>query len=101
MSEPSIIVQYVHEGILAVALSVGGWIVLFPFRTAFDTLKEKSKILEELKEELVTQRTNCLATIQTSNQEQVKLLEKAVEVLEDIHLSQSEMSGFMQGKGRV
>jgi hypothetical protein len=92
------ILQLVHEGIWAGALSFGGWILAFPLRTAYNTVKEKAKILEELRDELATQRTNCLKTLQDQGERQIELLEKVNETLDDIHTSQAEMSGYLKGQ---
>jgi hypothetical protein len=92
------VIQLVHEGILAVGTALGGWILMFPLRTAVTTIRTRVKILDELKEELVEQRTNCLKTLQEQGEKQIELLSKAVETLEDIHVSQAEMTGFIKGQ---
>ena len=76
----------------------------FPIRTWIKGIKkewtEKAQMLEQVHQELTLQRTNCLTTIQQSNQEQVHLLEKTVETLGEIHLSQERMAGFMQAMNK-
>lgn len=92
---------YVREALMAAGLSIGGWIVFFPLKTFVKSVQDKwagqTKFLSDIQTELREQRTNCLTTLQTQSKEQVELLTKAVEVLEDIHSSQAEMSGFLKG----
>lgn len=92
--------ELLHEAEIGIALTVGGWILMFPVRTL---IKKANEILDSfdnkllgIQEELSTQRTNCLATLQVSSQKQVDLLEKAVDVLEAMHISQAEMSGYIK-----
>lgn len=90
-------VQFIHEGILAGALSFVGWLFMFPLRTAWKVIVEKFKVIDDVHTELTLQRTNCLTTLQSQGEEQIKLLSKMNGTLEAIHLSQSEMSGFLKG----
>lgn len=73
---------------------------MFPVRTL---IKKANEILDSfdskllgIQEELSTQRTNCLTTLQNQGTEQVKLLEKVAGTLEAIHISQAEMSGYIK-----
>jgi hypothetical protein len=69
---------------------------MWPFRKArkeWITLKEEQS---KIHSELVQQRTNCLTTLQQSNQQQVKLLEKAVDILEGVRLDLKEQTGYLK-----
>jgi hypothetical protein len=44
--------------------------------------------------ELVKQRENCLTTLQTQGEEQIKLLGKTVDILGDVRVSIAEMAGY-------
>lgn len=116
---------YVREAIFTVVLSVGGWVLAFPVRTLFTSLKGawdgQAKILSDIQQELKDERLNCLdaqvtlladvkkelelqrvnflANMASSTEKQVELLAKAVITLEAMHLAQVEMTGFLKGKG--
>jgi hypothetical protein len=105
MQNASLVFQYIHEGVVAGALSFGGWVIMFPLRTIAKAIKnewkEKSALLQEVHTEMKLQRTNCLSTLQRQGEKQIDLLERAVDVLEDIHISQSEMSGYIKASKGV
>jgi hypothetical protein len=89
-----------HEAEIAIVLSVGGWILMFPVRTFFKKIKDSwdgvvSK-LNEVYEEMTTQRTNCLTTLQTQGADQVKALQEMSKTLSDMHLDQKELTGFLK-----
>ena len=73
---------------------------MFPLRSALKNIKDKFNILDEVKEELVTQRTNCLTTLQTQGPRQSEILEKVSDTLQDINMGQAEMSGYLKGSNR-
>jgi hypothetical protein len=79
---------------LAVA-GVGG-ILMYPIRAIKKEWAGLKASIANAQTELVVQRTNCLTTLQASSQEQVKLLEKAVETLEAMHLDQKETLGMIR-----
>jgi hypothetical protein len=92
------------EAVSGIVLSIGGYIVLFPIRTLISGIKDKwdaqvtiqaeqTKALEEVKTELVQQRTNCLATLTSQGDKQIDLLKDAVKVLNDMHLDQRTLLG--------
>ena len=76
-----------YKGIIAAAVAGIAALIAWPFRK-----------LSSIHEELTTQRTNCLQTLQDDGKDQVKLLGKAVDVLEAIHLGQVEMSGYIKAQ---
>ena len=69
-------------------------IVLWPFRKArkeWTALKEEQKLIHQ---ELVTQRTNCLTTLQNQGDRQIELLGTMSTTLTGMALSQAEMTGY-------
>ena len=72
----------------------------FPVRTLYnkvkDTVEDQAKALKEIKTELIEQRTNCLTTLSNQGTEQIKLLGKAVETLEAMHLDQRLLMGKLE-----
>lgn len=70
---------------------------MYPFKVIKKEFTNAKAALSAVHEELILQRSNCLTSLQASGDAQVKLLEKAVSVLEGIHTSQAEMSGFLKG----
>jgi hypothetical protein len=69
---------------------------MWPFRKArkeWIALKEEQNLIHQ---ELVTQRTNCLSTLQAQGVAQIELLTKVAGSLEHIALSQAEMTGFFK-----
>lgn len=90
---PGIVSEFRHEIVVSVLVSMflGG--VVWPFRKAKEVLKAAQGKLDAVAAELAVQRTNCLATLQSSNQRQVELLEKTVETLQEMHLDQRELLG--------
>lgn len=98
----AVIAEYIHEGILAVALSVGSYVILFPIRNFFKTIKAEwysaADKLAKVQAELEAQRTNCLTTLQAQGDTQIGLLQKAVDTLGDMHLDQKETLGFLRGQ---
>ena len=86
----SIIVKVVIG--LTVTGLIGG--IMWPFRSVHKewvSLKETTKAIQE---ELVQQRTNCLGTLQHQGDRQIEILGKVSDTLENIHLSQAEMTGY-------
>jgi hypothetical protein len=79
---------------LLVAGGIG--IIMWPFRSIRKEWRTLKDSVAETHAELVTQRTNCLTTLQNQGDRQIELLGKAVETLGNIHTSQAAMSGFMQ-----
>jgi len=69
-------------------------VFMWPFRRArkeWIALKDEQKLIHQ---ELVTQRTNCLQTLQTQGDRQIELLGKVSDTLTGMALSQAEMTGY-------
>jgi len=92
--------QILHEAEIATVLSVGGWILMYPVRSLFAKAKDfidgHTKMLQDVKEELVHQRTNCLTTLQSQGTRQIEVLEKMSTTLESIHLDQARLQGRLE-----
>jgi len=75
--------------------------MLFPVKTFVKKVvgawNEQENLLKDMKEELVTQRTNCLKTLQEQGKTQIETLVKVAGTLDSMHTQQSEMNGFIKG----
>jgi predicted Holliday junction resolvase-like endonuclease len=89
----NLILRYVHEFVMAGFLGIGSYVVLYPARNVIKTIKNRFAVLDAVKEELETQRTNHLSHIQTATEAQTKVLEKVAETLEEIRLDQRTLIG--------
>lgn len=84
-----------HEFLLTGGVSVCLWFLCYPFRQLLNKLKEKSDMLDEVHDELITQRTNCLTTLQQTGKQQLAILEKICDTQAAMHLMQAEFMGRM------
>ena len=77
-------------------------VIMFPIRTLLKNARAEwfsaTAKLDSLGKELELQRTNCLTTLANQGEAQIKLLEKATDTLDAMHLSQVEMTGFIRAK---
>ena len=97
-STDDMILKYIHAGSWAAAVAVGGYIVMFPLRYIVNLIKERFNVLDAVRDELETQRTNCLTTIQNNGKEQLEILERMADTLDKIHTSQAELSGYVRAQ---
>lgn len=67
-----------------------------PFRKVMAAYREVKGKLENIDKELVVQRTDHLAHIQTSNDKQVELLGKVSDILVDVRLDLRETLGRLK-----
>lgn len=95
-----LILRYVHEAVMAGFLGIGSYVILYPARHVIKTIKERFSVLDQVKTELETQRTNHLSHIQTATEDQTKVLErqtkvldKMADILDDIRLDQRTLIG--------
>ena len=58
---------------------------MYPFKKIVAAYKETHEALQGISKELTEQRSNCLTTLQQQGEEQIKLLGKTVEVLQEMH----------------
>jgi hypothetical protein len=89
MDAPSIAVQVFGKLVYA---ALGG-IILWPFRALKAKVEEFTRQLKSVQTELVTQRTNCLTTLQHQGEQQIELLKEVSSTLSDMHLDQRSMMG--------
>lgn len=87
MSVP-LMVQFEHELVFTVLISVFSGAAMWPIRKITKAYSEVKTSIEELQTELTTQRTNCLATLQTQGAEQIVVLKECATVLRDMHTDQ-------------
>jgi hypothetical protein len=76
---------------------VGGGL-MWPFKILKNKFEEFTAQLTKVQDELITQRTNCLQTIQNQGEIQIKTMERVADTLDQIHVSQAEMSGYLRAK---
>jgi len=100
----TLILEAIHEAEIGLVLTVGGWILMFPVRTLIEKIKKFFEDFEAklnaIENELSTQRTNCLATLQSQGVTQIAALERAANTLDKMHESQIEMTGYFKGMNR-
>jgi hypothetical protein len=97
----SIFAEYALKS--AVGIVVGGFVtvLLWPIRKMkkeWVALKEEQSLIHE---ELTHQRVNHLTHIEEYGRQQTELLGKVVDTLNDIRISQSEMTGFCKANAMV
>ena len=84
----------VYKTIVGLAITGLLGAFMWPFRKArkeWIALKDEQSLIHK---ELVTQRTNCLQTLQTQGDRQIELLGKVSDTLTGMALSQAEMTGY-------
>jgi len=89
--------QFVHEGVVSLMLAAVGGILMWPYRKVKAAYVELMEAVQSTKDELTTQRSNCLTTLQVQGDAQVKLLTKVADTLDSIHLETKAQTGFIQG----
>ena len=91
------VIQYIlGKALIGMVVAGVGALLMSPFKKAKAEWKEFKESITTVKTELQQQRTNHLTHIEQSGNQQERLLEKAVETLEAIHLGQVEMSGYIK-----
>jgi hypothetical protein len=88
-----IIGQFWHEAFLSIIVAIVGAVAMWPIRKIKEGAKALKTQLDTMQSELVTQRTNCLTTLQNQGERQIELLEKTVDTLEAMHLDQRTLLG--------
>lgn len=94
----TLVLKYIHAASWAGAVAVGGYVAMFPLRYMVNLVKDRFKVLDDVRDELETQRTNCLATIQANGSAQLILLERMATTLDQMHNSQSELAGYIRAQ---
>jgi len=92
----SLLTEFGHELIITVILTIGGTVLMWPFKRAKKMIEDAKASLDMVHSELVTQRSNCLATLQAQGERQIEVLEKMSTTLSDIHLDQKQTLGMLQ-----
>jgi hypothetical protein len=94
----SVLSEFKHE--VVITLMVTGFLaaVAYPFRQAKAKWDAMTTKLDDVHKELTTQRSNCLATLQSQGTQQIEFLEKAVDALNDIKGDNREVLGYLRSK---
>lgn len=95
-----VIVAQVISAAWKLGIAGGVWWLTYPIKRFFKKVKEtaeKIHLLDEVRNELTVQRTNCLATLQEQGDTQISVLKEISETLKDNGKVQAEMYGYMKG----
>jgi hypothetical protein len=76
-------------------------VIMYPLKQAKKEWVDLKASLAETHAELVQQRTNCLTTLQSQGDQQIKLLGRVADTLGEIHLSQAEMTGYCKANSGI
>ena len=71
-------------------------VIMWPLKQAKKEWVNLKAGLAETHAELITQRTNCLQTLQSQGDRQIELLGKVSDTLSGMALSQAEMTGYLR-----
>jgi hypothetical protein len=93
-----VIHEFIHEIVITVIIAAGGSALRWPFMLIKNEFAKARSILGALQSELITQRTNCLQTLQQQGDRQVDLLSKTVEVLGEMHTDSKLMLEHLRDK---
>lgn len=72
-----------------------------PFKKMKEIFEGLKSSLDKVQTELVTQRSNCLTTLQTQGDTQIAVLKEVSKTLQDMHLDQKTTLGMLQGHNRL
>lgn len=98
-----------YDAVVAQAISVGWklvmaggiWWMSYPIKRFFKRISEtidKVHLLDEVRNELTVQRTNCLSTLSQQGTTQIEVLREISETLKENGTTQAEMYGYMKGR---
>ena len=88
--------QFMYKVAASAVVGVIMGIVLWPFRKARKEWTALKTEQASIRAELVQQRTNCLATLQTQGVTQIELLGKTVAALDGVRLDLAEQTGYLR-----
>lgn len=88
-----LILKYIQKSLWAGAIGLGGFVIMYPLRSIAKAVKERFAVLDSVKAELETQRTNHLSHIQKATEDQTKVLETQTKVLDKMAATLSDMRG--------
>lgn len=89
---------YIFKALIGAAVAGVGTIMWYPVRKARAEWKSLKENTAAILQELTHQRNNCLHTLQVQGEQQIELLGKMSNTLENIHLGQAEQSGFFKAQ---
>ena len=93
--------QFLYKAAASAAVGVIMAVILWPFRAARKEWKAMKEEQGAIHKELVTQRTNCLTTLQQQGDRQIELLTTVSATLTGMALSQAEMTGYCKANSSI
>ena len=90
----------VNKALIGLSVAGVGTLLMYPFRKAKKEWASLKASIADAQQELVQQRTNCLATLQQQGDKQIEILGECSETLKLMHLDQKETLGMLKG-GRL
>lgn len=87
---------YILKSLVGIAITGIGALMLYPVRYVKREWKSIKDAIASTHAELITQRENHLTHIEASGVEQVKLLTKTTELLDNIRIELAEQTGFLR-----
>lgn len=87
--------QFLYKVAASLAVGVIVTAILWPFRKVRKEWIALKSDLADTHAELVTQRTNCLQTLQNQGSEQIALLGKTVAALDGVRLDLAAQTGYL------
>jgi hypothetical protein len=89
--------QVANKLVVSLLVTAVGGALVWPFKAIKSAVKAATDRLTAVEHELVTQRVNCLTTIQNNTEKTNDILERVATTLDNTHITQIEMSGFLKG----
>jgi hypothetical protein len=85
-----------YKALVGLLVTGVGALILLPFRKVKKEWISLKDSIASTKAELIQQRTNCLTTLQSQGAEQITLLSKTVDALENVRYELAEQTGFLR-----
>jgi hypothetical protein len=95
---PDLIHTFRHELVSTILVTAFIGVITMPFRKVMQAYKEAKAALENISNELLSQRTNCLNTLQNQGEAQITLLTQIGSTLQNIQLDNREMLTHLRDK---
>jgi hypothetical protein len=93
----SVLWPYAMKAVVGLVITGLGALMLYPVRYARREWKSIKEAVASTHAELITQRTNCLQTLQNQGDSQIKLLAKMSDTLDGVRLDFAEHRSYVQG----
>lgn len=92
----SFLAQFWQGLTLTALVTLLGAVAMYPFRKVKSAYNDLKTLAQETRDELATQRTNCLQTLQNDGKTQIEILGKVADTLTDIKVELAAQTGFLQ-----